>query len=468
MGNEEKTLPPECVPAGSIIETAAAPSLFPEEDALLPTFDPARPDFGNYKLLGEIARGGMGVVFKARHKTLDRVCALKMILSGQLADQDEIDRFYDEAKAAANLKHPGIVPVYEVGEVNQQHFFSMAMVEGHSLADEIGKGPLVVERAAKLARQVALAISYAHERSVIHRDLKPANILIDENDDALVTDFGIAKIKSQPVCGSEVGIPLGTPSYMSPEQASGNSEFVDETSDVYSLGAILYCMLTGQPPFQSAAHMDTLIQVLEKDVVPPSQINPSVPKDLEAITLKCLEKNSVRRYQSAQDLANDLTNFLEGKPIEARKLNEHDRWVKWCLREPLLSGVVISMMIFGSCVIATAAINPDLFYEAYSSWTSSLVAQCVLLGMMISITGFAVFQIVKTVRDQSGIQFGVIRVLTVIPVGFIGLSIVVTLLRLVLMMVAPDFDIFYSNPEDKNLGEALKDGIDNLNDSATK
>lgn len=462
MGNEDKTLPPDLEPKlVPQIETSVNP-LTLNNVQTLPVFDLAQPDFGEYTLLEEIARGGMGVVFKAKHKKLERVCALKMILSGQLACGGEIDRFYDEARAAANLKHPGIVPVYEVGEVDGQHFFSMELVRGHSLQDEINYGPIEKKRSAKLARQVALAITYAHAQSVIHRDLKPANVMIDENGDALVTDFGLAKIKS----GSddcESGNAVGTPSYMSPEQASGNNDHVDEVSDVYSIGAILYCMLTGGPPFQSASAVDTLLQVLEKDVIAPSQINPDVPKDLEAITMKCLEKNSARRYQTAQELVDDLTRFLEGKPIDARKVNEHDRWVKWCIREPWLSSAVVSMMIFGSCVIATAAINPSLIYEAYDSWARSIVAKCVLLGMMISITGFAVFQIVKTIRDQSGVLFGLIRVLTVIPVSFIGLSIVVALLRLILMLFVTDYDVFYNDPEQK-LGDALQESLDNLNE----
>ena len=460
MGNEDKTIPPKQIPQATPLSGSNPISLGGR--TLFPKLTPDSPHFGDYLLLEEIARGGMGIVFKAKQKKLDRTCALKMILSGQLAGEGEIERFYGEARAAANLKHPGIVPVYEVGEVDDQHFYSMDFIEGHSLQLEINQGPLDVDRAAKLARQIALAISYAHENSIIHRDLKPANVMIDLQGDAHVTDFGLAKMKSLPGKSDEDGLALGTPSYMAPEQASGNFDHVDEISDVYSIGAILYCMLTGSPPFKSASAIDTMIQVSEKEVIPPSHVNPGIPKDLESITLKCLEKNSTRRYESARHLADDLTRFLEGKPIVARKLSEHDRWVKWCIREPFLASVVVSMMIFGSCVIATAAINPRLIREAYDSWASSLVAQCVLLGMCISILGFAIFQTVKTIRDQSGIHFGMVRVLTVLPVGFIGLSVVVAILRLILMMFVTDFDLFYSNPEEQNLGEALKEGIRKL------
>lgn len=476
MGNEEKTLPPgdqrQIEPPGPSIAshltvTGRRPLADTDPQSIaarqeMPVIESAPVDFGNYELLREVAAGGMGVVYRARHKRLDRICALKMILAGQLAGPGEVERFYDEAKAAARLKHPGIVPVYEVGEVDQQHFFTMGFVEGHSLQQEINEHPLETNRAAKIASQIAGAIAYAHEQKIVHRDLKPANVLIDECGNALVTDFGLAKFQTANADRDESGEPLGTPSYMSPEQAAGRIEEVGELSDVYSLGAILYCMLTGVPPFQAASPVDTMIQVLEKEIVPPSRINPSVSPDIEAITLKCLSKNPHLRYQSATELEEDLNHFLAGRPITARKLSDHDRWVKWCLREPWLAAAVIAMMLFGSTVLATVAINPRLIGDAYRSWADSVVAQGILLGMFISIFGFAVFQAVKTIRDQSGIKFGLIRVLTVIPVGFIGLSVVVAVLRLILMMFVTDYDLFYDNPEHKDLGEALQDGINGL------
>lgn len=476
-GNEDKTIPPESTrpplsAKSDDQENLGSPSkrsdLSLSDQDLLALTCLEDTDFGDYHLLEEIARGGMGVVYKARQKKLDRLCAVKMILSGRLAGEVEIERFYAEARAAANLNHPGIVPVYEVNEVNGQHFFSMEFVAGRSLQDEIDEGPLEPRRAAKLARQIALAISFAHEHSVIHRDLKPANVLIDKHGDAHITDFGLAKIKTTISDADEQGKALGTPGYMSPEQASGNIEFVDEISDVYSIGAILYCMLTGRPPFGDAPALDVMFQVLEKKPVEPSQINPRITRDIEAITLKCLQKKSELRFPSALDLAEDLTNFLVGKPVSALQTNEHDRWVKWCIREPWLATAVISMMIFGSCVIATAAINPNLISESFQSWTRSIVARGALVGMILTTTGFAIFQTIRSIRDRSGIHFGLIRVVTVIPVGFIGVSVVVALVRVILLLFSSDYDPFAApvevNPEEQDLGEAIKNGIRQLGD----
>lgn len=274
--------------------------------------------FGDYELVEEIARGGMGVVFKARQLNLNRTVALKMILAGQFAGQEDVQRFYTEAEAAANLDHPGIVPIFEIGECDGQHYFSMGYVEGQSLSQRLADDPLTPRQAAELMKKVCDAIAYAHERGVIHRDLKPANILLDASGQPKVTDFGLAK-KTE--AGSDLtgtGQILGTPAYMPPEQASGDIERVGPLADVYSLGAVLYCLLTGCPPFQAASPMDTLIQVLEKDPVAPRQRNAAIPIDLETICLKCLEKEQTRRYVSAAALAEDLGRYLNDEPIEAR------------------------------------------------------------------------------------------------------------------------------------------------------
>ena len=280
----------------------------------------------------------MGVVYRARQVSLNRPVALKMILAGQLAGDDEVKRFYLEAEAAANLDHPGIVPIYEIGEHEGQHFFSMGFVEGTSLAAKVADGPLPPSEAATLTMKVAEAIQFAHEKGVIHRDLKPANVLLDSQGQPKVTDFGLAK-KLQADSGlTHTGQVMGTPSYMPPEQAEGKN--VGPPADVYALGAILYCLLTGRPPFQAATPMDTLIQVVGQEPVPLRQLNASVPSDLETICLKCLEKEPRRRYGSARALAEDLNRFLSGEPILARPVRPAERVVKWVRRRPVIAGLL--------------------------------------------------------------------------------------------------------------------------------
>ena len=256
--------------------------------------------FGDYELLRVIARGGMGVVYRARQVSLNRPVALKMILAGQLASNDDVKRFYLEAEAAANLDHPGIVPIYEVGQHKGQHFFSMGFVEGQSLAQRLADGPLPPREAAALMVKVAEAIEYAHGRGVIHRDLKPGNILLDRNGYPRVTDFGLAK-KLQGDSGlTGSGQIMGTPSYMPPEQAGGKRGEVGPAADVYALGATLYALITGRPPFQAATAMDTVRQVISDEPIPPRRLNPAADRDIETICLKCLEKEPARRYASAQ------------------------------------------------------------------------------------------------------------------------------------------------------------------------
>jgi serine/threonine protein kinase len=285
-------------------------------------------EFGDYVLLNEIARGGMGVVYKARQKSLDRVVAIKMILEGQFASQLDIDRFKIEAQSAANLDHPGIVPIYEIGEQAGKHFFSMALVEGRSLDDLIKESPLNDIKAAKLLRAIAAAMNYAHQRGIIHRDLKPGNVLLDSNGNPRVTDFGLAKRTSKKSELTVSGQTLGTPSYMSPEQASGRGH-VTEATDVYALGAILYAMLTGKPPFEGTSLVETLTQVIEKEPTPIGQKIPAVNADLEIICLKCLEKDAVDRYATARELIDELDRFLNDEPIEAKPLTMLGKFKRW-------------------------------------------------------------------------------------------------------------------------------------------
>ncbi len=298
--------------------------------------------FGDYELLSEIARGGMGVVYKARQVSLNRLVALKMILAGELASLDEVRRFHTEAEAAALLDHPGIVPIFEIGQYEDQHFFSMAFVEGESLAKRVMKGPLPSREAAEIMIEVSQAVNYAHVKGVIHRDLKPGNILLDRNGRPRVTDFGVAKLTR---CGSDVtgtGQILGTPSYMPPEQAAGKTDQIGPLADVYSLGALLYCLLIGRPPFQASNALDTLLQVIEQEPVALRKLNRDVPLDLEIITLKCLEKNPASRYRSAGDVAADLQRFLDDEPILARHLGVVGRLRRWSRQKPLASGCLIS------------------------------------------------------------------------------------------------------------------------------
>jgi len=271
--------------------------------------------FGEYELLQEIARGGMGVVYKARQSRLNRTVALKMILSGQLASQDDVQRFYIEAEAAASLEHPGIVPIYEIGEHEGQHFFSMGFIDGAGLDVQVKNGPMPPREAAAVTQQVCEAIAYAHSQNVIHRDLKPANVLIDDSGQARVTDFGLAKKTDADSGLTATGQILGTPGYMPPEQASGESGTIGPAADIYSLGAILYALLTGRPPFQSGNVMDTLTAVLEQKPVPPSQLNPHLDPSLEKLCLKCLEKDPSSRYASADELIRDLRKYMDGESL---------------------------------------------------------------------------------------------------------------------------------------------------------
>jgi serine/threonine protein kinase len=319
------------------MNASPSPHLAPQED-ITQAFEPSDSTstrhrvkyFGEYELLEEIARGGMGVVFKARQVTLDRTVALKMILSGELASPEAIERFRVEAEAAAKLDHPGIVPIFEIGQHNGQHYFSMGFVEGQSLAQYIKNGPIAPRQAAEILKHIADAIAYAHEQGVIHRDLKPANVLMDAKGEPRVTDFGLAKQLHSERDLTRTGDVMGTPSYMPPEQAAGKSD-VGPLADVYSLGAVLYALLTGRPPFQSANVVDTIMQVIELDPVPPRKLDPKIERDLETICLKCLSKSPSHRYPSAIELSADINRFLNDQPILARPpgwLETTNQWAR--------------------------------------------------------------------------------------------------------------------------------------------
>jgi hypothetical protein len=285
----------------------------------------APPRFDDYELLAEIGRGGMGIVYKARQKTLDRVVALKMILPGSLAGDDDIKRFHTEAEATARLLHPGIVRVHEVGLADGRHFYSMDYIEGPSLSKQLSVGPLPGRTAARYVAAVARAIEHAHRHGILHRDLKPSNILLDADEQPHVTDFGLAKKLGIDSKQTATGAVLGTPSYMAPEQAAGKTKELGPACDVYGLGALLYELLTGRPPFKAETPLDTMLQVMERDPAPPCILNPKIDRDLETICLKCLEKDPRDRYPSAEAVAADLERFQNGDPILARSVNVLDR-----------------------------------------------------------------------------------------------------------------------------------------------
>jgi hypothetical protein len=279
--------------------------------------------FGEYLLLGELGRGGMGVVYKAFEPTLGRHVAIKMILSGALSGAGELQRFHTEASAAARLQHPHIVKVHRVGVHDDRHFYSMDYIAGVSLAQKLVEGPIPGRTAARYLLTVARAIQHAHENGILHRDLKPGNILIDEHDQPHVTDFGLAKQLSGADSHTRTGAVLGTPGYMAPEQASGKKDLTPAV-DVYGLGALLYELITARPPFRGETALDTIMQVLETDPVPPRLLNPRVERDLETICLKCLHKHAGDRYPSAAALAEDLERYVNGDSIAARSLNMLD------------------------------------------------------------------------------------------------------------------------------------------------
>jgi tetratricopeptide (TPR) repeat protein len=325
------------------------------------------PEVPGYKILGELGRGGMGVVYQARQVRLDRLVALKMILSGGHAGAAERARFRAEAEAVARLQHPNIVQVYEVGEADGNPFFSLELVDGGSLAERLDGTPLPAREAAALVQTLAQAVDHAHRRGVVHRDLKPANILLTPNPKSeirnpgqthqlergrptpegpavsdfspKVTDFGLAKRLGPQKGQTQSGAILGTPSYMAPEQAGGRGREVGPAADVYALGAVLYELLTGRPPFKAETPLDTLIQVVSEEPVPPSRLNAKVPRDLETVCLKCLQKSPARRYAAAHDLAEDLRRFLAGEPVSARPAGPLEKAAKWARRRPAVAAL---------------------------------------------------------------------------------------------------------------------------------
>src|SRR5262245_34038501 len=298
-------------------------------------------ELGDYELLEEIGRGGQGVVFRARQKSLNRTVALKVIGLGQWATPAHLKRFRLEAGAAASLDHPCIVPIYEVGEGDGQCYFSMKFVEGGQLDDVIEQRPISIRQAVELIAKVARTVHYAHEHGILHRDIKPGNILLDGKGEPHLTDFGLARLVESESTVTRTLEVLGTPSYMAPEQAAGDNAKLTRTTDVYGLGAVLYQLLTGHPPFAGGTTYETIKLLLESQPRPPRLWNPKVDRDVSTICLKCLEKDPQRRYPSALTPAEDLERWLRREPIQARRIGIAARAKKWLQRNPTAAAMAV-------------------------------------------------------------------------------------------------------------------------------
>jgi len=339
-------------------------AMFPQtpasSDSTLPPLPTADlPRIRGYEVQEVLGRGGMGVVYKAWHRRLHRPVAVKMLLAGAYAQPQELERFLREAETVAGLHHANIVHVHEAGDVDGHPYFTMEFVEGGSLAQKLAVMPQPACQAAALVAGVAEAVHAAHQRGIVHRDLKPGNILLTADGAPKITDFGLAR-RLQGAAGlTQSGAPVGTPSYMAPEQAEGKSRDVGPAADTYALGAILYELLTGRPPFRAETAAATLQQVLAEDPVPPSRLNPRVPRDLETICLKCLHKEPSRRYASAAALAEDLQRYGRGEPIAARPAGRRERLARWVRRHPGAAGLLAALAV----LIAATGTGALLLYQ---------------------------------------------------------------------------------------------------------
>ena len=327
-------------------------------------------ELGDYELLEEVGRGGQGVVFRARQKSLNRTVALKVITLGQWASEAHLKRFRREAEAAASLDHPSIVPIYEVGERDGSCYFSMKFVEGGQLDEVVRRAPVSISQTAELIAKIARTVHYAHEHGILHRDIKPGNILLDQHGEPHLTDFGLARLVESESTVTRTLEVLGTPSYMAPEQAVGNNAAVSTATDVYGLGAVLYQLLTGQPPFAGGTTYETIRLLRDTEPRQPRLLNPKVDRDLSTICLKCLEKDPQRRYPAAAGLAEDLEHWLKHEPIQARRTGVFTRGRKWVQRNP-------TSTLLAASLIALAAVI------GWNVWKSEFIRHPITKGLAV-------------------------------------------------------------------------------------
>src|SRR5438270_2615260 len=327
-------------------------------------------DFGDYELLQEIGRGGQGVVYRAHQKSLNRTVALKVIALGPWTTETHLKRFRREAEAAASLEHPGIVPIHEVGERDGQCYFSMKFVEGGQLDEVVRREPMPIRPAVELIVKVARTVHYAHEHGILNRDIKPGNILLDQHGEPHLTDFGLARLVEADSTVTGTLDVLGTPSYMAPEQAAGNNTEISRNTDVYGLGAVLYQLLTGHPPFAGGTTYETVKLLLETEPRPPRQLNPKVDRDLSTICLKCLEKDPKRRYASALSLAEDLEHWLKHEPILARHAGIFAHGKKWVRRNPAIAALIAALVALAAAM-------------GWNVWKSELIHRPVTNGVAV-------------------------------------------------------------------------------------
>jgi tRNA A-37 threonylcarbamoyl transferase component Bud32 len=399
------------------LDSLAAP------DAPLPSYWPKIP---GYEIVGELGRGGMGVVYKARQTELGRIVALKMILSGVHAHEAEVERFRTEGRAIARLQHPNIVQIFEVGEQGGLPFFSLEFCDGGSLSNKLRTGPLLPNDAALLVEQLARAIHVAHQAGIVHRDLKPANILLAANGTAKVTDFGLAKLLGSDAGHTQTGVVVGTPSYMAPEQAGGKTKEVGPATDVYALGAILYELLTGRPPFLAPTAVDTITKVVSEQPLAPRVLQPKVPRDLETVCLKCLEKDPRRRYASAEELADDLQRYLGGYAVLARRPSLLTQARYWARRPERVRDAGIVQL-----VVALFLVSEILFDALYdmaalfgigkmtpSPWRLYLI-HCVM-AVLFALVGIAT---IKRRAWAVWLGFSLSTFLTLIVYGYHAISV---------------------------------------------